>query len=240
MDWKRGKKIMSQSTASPFSTHKTNVLAVYKRTDKSTELGQAINDTYRAMVSCIDPPKQQDQIYKDTVALREEYPIPESILRMNHPVRLIEKGASNNSSQSYPMQFISKQQYDEWEPNPNAPTIIGGRPFAYCMWKNSIILTKIPDKVYTLEINVGGEAVPMVADADATIFTPNWDETIKAGALARLYALIGLKDETAFWQTVYKFGFEGSEDNITGGLFMLKRLTEEKMQAPRMVVPTDF
>lgn len=228
------------SNATQFSQHQTNVLSVYKRDDKTTELKQAINATYQEMVACVDPPKQQDQIYKSTVARREEYVIPDNVLRMNHPIRLIEVGASNNSSQSFPLQFISKQEYDELEPNPNASTIVGGRPSAYCMWKNSILLTQIPDKVYTLEINMGGEATVMVGDTDATIFAPTWDETIKAGALARMFALIGLKEDAAFWQTAYKFGFAGSEDNIVGGLYLLRRLTEEKMKAPIVVTPHYF
>lgn len=227
-------------SATAFSQHQTNVLAVYKRDDKTTELKAAINATYQEMVAVVDPPKQQDQIYKDTVIGREEYVIPDSILRMNHPIRLIDKAASNNSSQSYPLKFISKQEYDEIEPKPNATTVVSGKPWAYCMWKNSILLTKIPDAVYSLEINMGGEATVMSADADTTIFAPTWDETIKAGSLSRLFALIGLKDEADLWQTIYKFGFAGSEDNITGGLFMLKRLTEEKMRAPSMVRPTYF
>ena len=228
------------SNATTFLQHQTNVLGVFKRDDKTTELKQAINDTYKEMVACIDPPKQQDQIYKSTVINREEYVIPDNILRMNHPVRLIEVGASNNSSESYPLSFISKQEYDEIESNPNASTIVPGKPFAYCMWKNSILLTKIPDKVYRLEINMGGEATPMSADADATIFAPTWDETIKAGALARMFAVIQLKEDVAFWQAVYKYGFAGSEDNIVGGLYLLKRLTEEKMIAPTIVQPHDF
>lgn len=227
-------------SATAFSQHQTNVLAVYKRDDKTTELKAAINSAYQEMVAIVDPPKQQDQIYKDTVIGREEYVIPDSILRMNHPVRLIEKNSTNNSSQSYPLKFISKQEYDEIEPNPNATTIIGGKPWAYCMWKNSILLTRIPDKVYSLEINMGGEATLMSADADTTIFAPTWDETLKAGALSRMFALVGLREEADFWQTVYKFGFAGAEDNITGGLFMLKRLTEEKMRAPSMVTPRYF
>ncbi len=215
------------------------MLSIYKRTDKNTELAAAINETYKEMVACVDPRRQQDQIYKNTVIGREEYPIPESILRINHPIKIIE-GTTNNSSQSYPLRFLTKAEYDEWEPYPNAATIIGGKPWGYCMWKNSILLTHVPDKVYKLELSMGGEAAVMSGDSDQTIFTPTWDETIKAGSLSRMFALVGLTDDATNWAQVYRYGFLGSPGNITGGLELLKRLNDELMHAPIIVKNNDF
>lgn len=228
------------ATFTTFEELQAKVLRAFKRTDKQTELEEAINEAYLEMVACIDPRKQKDQIYKTLVAGREEYPIPDTILRINHPIRLIE-GTTNNASTSHPLVFLTKEEYDRNEPNPNAVTIVGGRPWGYCIWKNSILLTDIPDSVSRkIEINIGGEATKMSALSDATIFTPTWDETIKAGALARLYAGIERTDLAGEWQKVYRYGFAGNESYITGGLELLKKLQDQVDKAPNIVVNNDF
>lgn len=223
-----------------FLEHQTSVLETFKRDDKLTELKRALNDTYKEMVACIDPRRQKDQIYKNTVIGREEYPIPNSILRINHPIRLIDPSASNNSSSSFPLEFKTKDEYDAIEPNPNASTINTGKPWAYTFWKNSILLTDLPDKVYRLEMNVGGEPLEMIEDGDETIFSTTWDETLKAGTLSRLYAGIESWDTANKWQSVYRYGFAGSEKSITGGLELLKRLNEQISDAQPIVPYRDF
>lgn len=218
------------------------VLEDFKRTDKTTELKRALNFTYKEMVACVDPRKQQDQIYKGLVAGREEYPIPDTVLRINHPIRLLEVGSSNRSSQSFPMDYLTKDEYDELEPNPNALTIYGGRPYAYTFWKNSILVTDVPDRsgAYQIELNIGGEASALVEDGDQVIFSPTWDETIKYGAMARLFLGIGFKDSAANAQGIYRWGFAGNEENITGGLGLLKKLNEDLTRAAHIVKNNDF
>lgn len=230
----------AQSNATAFSDLQTMVLETFKRTDKTTELKRAINETNREMVACVDPRKMRDQIYKPTVVGREEYPIPDTILRINHPIKLIDPTASNNSSSSYPLYFMPKDEYDRDEPNPNASLIVPTRPWAYTFFKNSILLTGLPEKVYTLEMNVGGEATELVSDADTTIFAPTWDEIIKAGTLARLYVLIERTDLADIQQKIYRYGFAGNEGNITGGLALLKELNKQIQDAPLIVQPRYF
>lgn len=192
------------------------------------------------MVACVDPRRQKDQIYKACVIGREDYAIPNSVLRVNHPVRLIDPDASNNSSSSHPLEFLPKEEYDKHEPNPNAATIHPGRPWAYTVWKNALLLTDLPDRAYRLEINIGGEAAPMVEADDETIFAPTWDETIKAGALSRLYLGIEQRDAAIGWQEIYRYGFAGTKDAITGGLELLKRLNDQVDKAPLIAPYRDF
>jgi len=231
-----------QSNATTFEDLQTMVLENYKRTDKTTELKRALNETYREMVACIDPRKMKEQIFYDLEVGQEDYAIPDTTLRINHPLRLIDITASNNSASSYPMRFISKDEYDEIEPNPNSSeNIIGGRPYKYCFYKNSILVTPVPDRpIYRIEMDMGGETEIMVAPTDATIFAPTWDETIKAGTLSRMYALIDEWDNADKWQTVYRYGFAGKEGRITGGLELLKKLNEEIEVAPIIVRNRDF
>ena len=231
-----------QSTASTFLQIQTRVLGTFKRTDKTTELKQAINDAHREMTAAIGWRKAEDQIYRTCVIGREEYPVPDLVLRINHPIRIIEPGASNNSASSYPLDFLTKDEYDEEEPNPNAdPSLISkSKPWGYTFFKNSILLTGIPDKAYTLEINIGGEAEALVEDIDQTLFMPTWDETIAAGALTRLYLNLGHFQSADLHQRIYRWGFAGNEKNITGGLELLKKLNEVVSKGPVIVQPRDF
>mgnify|MGYP001559421407 CR=1 FL=1 len=227
--------------ATAFSAFQTMVLETFKRTDKTTELKRAINETYKEMIACLNPRKQQDQIYRSTFANREEYPFPEAAIRIAHPVRLIDlTNNTNNSSSSHPLRFITKDEYDELEPNPNATTISGSRPHSYTIFKNSLLLTSIPDKAYRLEINITQEATPLVDGADQVIFPITWDETIKFGALARLYAIIERWDMAEVAQTAYRYGFAGSEGNIVGGLELFRKLQAEVSDAVQIVKPTYF
>lgn len=228
------------TTATAFSELQALVLTDFIRTDKTVEIKRALNDTYKEMVACVDPRRQRDQIYKATVAGREEYPIPTGVLRLNHPIRLIDPAASSGSASSYPLHFLTKVEYDEIETNPNASTVDRGKPWAYTVYKNSVLLTDIPDQIYNIEMNVGGEATPMVEEGDATIFAPTWDETIKAGALSRLYANLKDWDTAGQWQTIYRWGFAGREGLINGGLELLKRLEQQATRAQLIVNPRDF
>ena len=223
--------------ATTLATFSTMVKEVYKRTDKATEIDRALNETYLEMIAATSPRKTQDQIYRPVVIGREEYPLPETVLRINHPIRLIDPNvASNNSSSHHPLKFLAnKDEYDRIEPNPNATTVITGRPWAYTIWKNSILITDLPDKAYTLEVNIGGVGTKLVASIDETIFQETWDETHKAGALARLFALIDLSDKADLWQRIYRYGFAGNEGLITGGLELLHQTTRDLQDGPFMV-----
>lgn len=218
------------------TTLKTQISQVFKRDDKDTEALQYLNDVYDEMVAVISPHKLQDQIYKATVVGREEYPIPDTILRINHPIRLIDPTASNNAASSYPLRFISKDEYDRLEPAPNVSTIVPGKPYAYCFYKNSFLLTWIPDKVYNIEMNCGGEATRLVSASDTTVFSQTWDATHVAGALVKLFACIKQYDDAGFWKDIYQNGIGGGDDNQSiGGLKRLRMITHDTEQAPMLV-----
>ena len=231
-----------ESNASTFLQIQTQVLETFKRTDKQTELKRAINSTHREMVAAVGWRKSEDQIYRPCVIGREEYPIPDVVLRINHPIRIIEPDSSNSTANSHPLDFLSKDEYDEEEPNPNADPslVIKSKPWAYTFYKNSILLTGIPDKAYILELNIGGEPADLIEDVDKVIFAPTWDETIAHGTLARLYVSLSMTERAAVHQELYRWGFAGNKENITGGLELLKKLNETVSKAPIVVEPRFF
>src|SRR3990167_2838052 len=222
--------------ATTLANIRTVVNQVFKRTDKTAETTEAINETLREIIAALDPHKLQDQRWVPTVVGQEEYALPDTLLRLNHPVRLIDSASNNNSSLSYQLEFLTKSQYDYWEPNPNATTVVTGKPWAYAMWKNAILLTNIPDKAtYRIEINLGGVPTDLSAEVDTMIFADVWKETVKAGALARLYALMTLPERASFWREIFLNGYTGD-----GGFNQMKKIEAQNMQAPYVVQYRDF
>ena len=95
-----------------------------------------------------------------------------------------------------------------------------------------MLITPKPDKVYRLEANLDLLVVRLVEAADQTVLIRCWDETIKAGALARLFAGIKQYEDAKFWQGIYRFGFNGSEGKVSGGLELLQKITDDQQTAP--------
>ena len=208
------------------------VMRTFIRTDKETLLNECLNDTYKEMLAIIAPRKLHDQVYKNTVAGREEYPLPSAVLRIMHPIRIIDPDTDSSAVNNYPLRFINKDEYDQWEPNPNAGTVNTSRPWAYTIFKNSILLTGIPNKVYTLEMNIGGEVTALDNDADESILSSMWDETHAAGALARAFHRLKQYDAAKSWNGIYTSGYSGE-----GGLALLKVIERDNNQAVLIVKP---
>lgn len=212
------------------------VKMVYKRDDADTIPPKtAINDTYKAMLSVIGHHKLQDRMYKDIIAEQFEISFPLGILRIHHPIKLIDPAGGSEGANSFPLRFMTKGEYDYWEPYPEATNPGTGTPWGYTVWKNSIYLTSIPDKAYILEIAMGGEPVDLLADVDESILSSVWDETIVAGALHRLFAAVKLYSDSDYWRKVYLNGSEGDGNLLVGGLNLLRQLDHDNSNAVPIV-----
>ena len=126
----------------------TYVTQTIKRTDKDTEVYQALNDTIKDIASRGQLHEYSFQAYTQTVVGQEDYTFPGDLLHIKHPIRLLEGNASGNTG--WNLEKISKEKYDEYEPTPNRANPVCGRPLYYCIYANSILLTPIPDLVYLL------------------------------------------------------------------------------------------
>jgi hypothetical protein len=214
------------------------VKQIYKRDDADTlQPKTAINYTYKAMLACIGHHKLQDRAYKNIVQGQYEVSLPEGILRIKHPIKIIDPLGGSEATGSYPLRFISKGEYDFWEPAPDlwATGNSTGIPWAYCLWKNSIYLTSIPDRNYTLEFALGGEPVDLLADTDESILSSVWDETIVAGSLSRLFVATKLYDDAKIWNGIYINGQENDQHTLIGGLKLLQRLDEDNTRGPIII-----
>ena len=216
----------------------TQLKQIYKRDDADTlQPKTAINYTYRAMLAAIGHHKLQDRVYKDIVEGQFEISLPTGILRIQHPIKVIDPDAGSQATGSYPLTFMTKMDYDFWEPAPDLweTDHSTGIPWGYCLWKNSLYITSIPDREYTLEIAIGGEPTDLLNDVDESILSSLWDETIVAGALSRLFAAMKLYDDASYWRKVYLNGNEGDDANLVGGLNLLRQLDRGNYRGPIII-----
>ena len=211
---------------------RTRLKEVFIRTDKDTEINRAISDAYLEMIAVIGDHKVEDRYYETIVAGRSDYLLPTSFLRIRHPAKIIDAENDSSHVSSYPLRFLPPQEFDQWEPNPDATAPTTGRPWAYTIKKNSYLLTSVPDKAYTIEFLVGGSGNALVDDADEPVFASHWDETIVAGALKRMYALVKLYDQSNFWGGVYVNGHVDPNLGMSGGLNLLKQLNSDNTRGP--------
>jgi hypothetical protein len=98
----------------------TKLKQIYKRDDPNTlQPKVAINDTYKAMLAVISHHKLQDRAYKDIIKGQFEVSLPSGFLSIHHPIKLIDPTGGSQSTGSYPLDFITKEEYDFWEPAPD-------------------------------------------------------------------------------------------------------------------------
>jgi hypothetical protein len=181
----------------------TYIKQTYKRTDKNTEILQALNDSIMAVAIKMPHGAYKYQSYVLTVQGQEDYALPSTIMHLMHPIRLLD--GSDSASSGYTLEHIDKKEYDELQPNPNRTSPSTGSPSAYTVYSGSILLTPVADSsTDILEINWSKRPTTLIADIDLPALGSEWDEVLKQMVLSRLYALIELFDESAYWRNQYE------------------------------------
>lgn len=211
-----------------FGTFKTYLRRDFKRTDKDTEILNAYNEMIVWISMIIPHGNYKFQSYLSTVVGQEDYPLPTNLIHLMHPIRLLLGMASSDTG--YEMQKLTKEQYDDREPNPNRSNPQTSRPTAYCIYSRSILLTPIPDSAnYLLEINWAKRPTDVDDDADTTDYPSEWDQVLKFGVLERLYGGLGMTDEANYWASRYR----DQSDNPVG---LCKRLLDAEMNRESVVI----
>lgn len=188
---------------SALSTLQTYIRRDFKRTDKDTEITQAINDSILWISSLIPYGNYKFQSWIYTAIDREDYGLPSNLIHLIHPIKWIEGAGS--SDPGYPMLHITKEQYDVREANPNRTNPSGGRPTAYCIFSRCILVTPIPDRAdYVLEIMWSRRPISLSASGDLPDLGSEWDEVIKHAALEKLYAGMGMLQEANYWASLFR------------------------------------
>jgi hypothetical protein len=175
----------------------------FMRTDKDAQILDAYNAAIRAVSIQMPNCEYKYQSYIPTVIGQEDYSLPSSIIHLLHPVRILDGSASGDSG--YPMDKLTKAEYDRLEPNPNRANPTTGKPYTYTVYGRQILLTRIPDSAaYLLEINWTKSPSDMTAESEYPLLPSTYDEVLKWMVLSRLNAGIELFDESQFWRNQYE------------------------------------
>ncbi len=184
------------------SAFKTYVKLDLKRTDKDTEIVQSYNDMINWVSLQMPHSGYKFQSWINTIVGTEDYGIPAQAIHVIHPLKLII--GSGPSDSGYPMTHISKEEYDRIEPNPNRSSPQTGRPTKYTIFDRCILVTPLPDvATYLIELNWGKRHTTLSADADLHELGSEWDEVFKQGTLERVYAGMGMYEESNYWGSKY-------------------------------------
>lgn len=184
------------------STFRTYVKRDFKRTDKDTEIDQAYNDMIIWVAQKMPHGNYKFQSYISTVNAQEDYPLPTNLIHLIHPIKYLEGSAANDWG--WPLDHITKEEYDLREPNPNRTSPSTGKPTAYTIFSRSILLTPIPDNsADLLEISWAKRATTLSAATDVPDLGSEWDEIFKFGTLERVYDGMGMLQEAQYWGSKY-------------------------------------
>lgn len=184
------------------SDFKDYVQSYAKRPDKEDEIVQAYNDMIMWVALQMPHSGYKFQTYVNTREGIEDYSLPNNMIHLIHPIRLLL--GSGTSDSGYPLEHITKQEYDLVEPNPNRTNPPTGRPSKYTIYSRSILLSPIPDSDnYILEINRSKRPVDLSSDEETSNLGSEWDEVLLWGTLERLYSGMGMHDEAREWGNRY-------------------------------------
>lgn len=180
------------------STFKTYIKYDFKRTDKDTELVQALNDAIRWLAAQMPHGGYKYQSWINTVNEQEDYPLPSTLMHLIHPIRLLEGAAATDSG--YPLEHITKEKYDIEEPNPNRTSPSTGKPTKYTVFSRSLLLKPIPNSnTRIIEINWGKDTTDLSGDTDTPNLGAEYNEILKWLSLERLYDGMGMHEDAIFW-----------------------------------------
>jgi hypothetical protein len=182
------------------------ILKDFKRTDKSTEMYQAITDTVRDILSRhpFDVTRTEAQTSAGFSAAGDyKLALPSDVGKLIL-IRLID------GDDSFVMGRLTKDAYDRKYPNQGDEDVDTGTPKEYCIFNNEIQVGPATDSTdYELEIVYSEE---LAADVDASTtsvtFSGEHRETLKAGALFRMYNGLEEYERAAVWERFYEKGIE--------------------------------
>ena len=210
------------------TTFRSYVKYDFKRIDKDTELTQAYNDGIIAVSIKIPHGAYKFQSYLPLIARQEDYPLPSNIIHLIHPVRVMLGSASTDTG--FPLNHITKQEYDILYPNPNRTTPdILGRTKDYCIYSGSILVGPLPEVGTNDLLEIDWTKVPtdQSAGTDTPALPDYWREVLKWMTLSRLNHGIGLYQEAQYWRSLYEDN-EGNPVSLYRDLLNVEKDKEDR------------
>lgn len=162
------------------------IVRTFKRTDKETEIYEAITDTILDLQVRFGFDAQKVEAYTTAgiTALGDyKLDLPDDFGSIVGDVRFADGNAS------WGLQKRSKLEFNERFPDPDDDDAITGQPTDYCIFGKQILLGPVPDRTdYIYQLDYTTVLADPVTSASASVsFSDVGRECLRYGALGRLY-----------------------------------------------------
>lgn len=162
------------------------VLRTFIRTDKETEFYEAVNNTLREMRRRHSFNENKVESYTTGISALGDYMLD---LPSNFGTLLSDVVLSKTDTQYPPLQKLDKTVFDKKYPNPTSTNVNKSQPQHFCLFASKIILGPVPDSLsYLYTMSYATKLVTKITSATGTMPFDDFEEGLKYGVLARLYA----------------------------------------------------
>lgn len=199
-------------TGAQFETY---LLQTFKRTDKSTEIYNALTDIVMDIKLAMKAEDFKTEIISLTIPVAGNYTVgvPVDFGHMIGVLTLV-----NPNGGSWDLIKVSKEKYDLIYPYQHETQVIKGSPLHFCLYGNTFYIGPKPDQTnYKYQLNYTTEAGTAMTSATASVpFTARYRQYVKDMVLARLYIDLD-DDEKAAKYT--QLGQQGLSKIITNEMY---------------------
>ncbi len=168
------------------------ILETFKRTDKSTEIYNAMTDIVMDIKIAMKAEDFKVEVVNLTIPVANNYTIdvPVDFGHMIGVLTLV-----NPAGGSWPLIKVSKEIYDEYYPYQHETQHHTGSPKHFCLYGGKFYIGPKPDiQTYLYQLNYTTEAATAITSGTANVpFTARYRQYVKDMVLARLY--IDLDDD---------------------------------------------
>jgi len=178
------------------------ILSTFRRTDKTTQIYEAITDTIMDIKLQFEFDSFKVEAYSTSISVLGDYKI-DVPSDFGHLVGAMRCNDGNGNSRI--LLKLSKEQFDELYPDPNAVNVSKAMPTHYCLFGEQFLFGNVPDRIdYSYEFSYTTEASDVITASTANVpFSDRYRECLKFGALMRLYAGLDDDEKAAKWKNFY-------------------------------------
>jgi hypothetical protein len=170
-------------TGAQFATY---LLSTFKRTDKSTQIFEALTDVVMDIKLQINAEDFKTERCTAEIPVAGDYTFA---VQSNFGHLIGDITLVNPAGGSWPLIKVSKPIYDAYYPSQNENNPVTGSPKHYCLFGNTFYIGPIPDlTTYKYQYNYTTEAATAITSATASVpFCDRYRQYVKDMVLARLY-----------------------------------------------------
>ena len=198
------------------------VLRVFKRTDKETEVYEAITDAIQYWRVETDMEEDKTISLVTGISTLGDYKLALPTDFGDIIGDLIFLDVGNGDGSSCPLTKLTKAEYDEVEPYPSVSNVSKGIPQYYCIYGEEIYISPVPDNVgYQYNLNYTVDNDTITSSSTSVPFTDKYRKTLRQLVLSELYTNLDMDNEAAKYKVLGQQGIEqitSREDLITSGL----------------------